>query len=276
VPVVGSYHTELGPYALHLTRDVLVSQAIDLWVDWFYRRCDVVLAPTSAVAESLRARGYPSVELWGRGVDTSVFRGDRRSEELRRTLLDGGSQLILSVGRISHEKRLSVLLDAFAQVRAGCPQARLLVVGDGPAREELELSAPPDVRFLGELRGVELANVYAAADVFCFPSTTDTFGQVMLEAAASGLPVVAAATGGASELVAHGETGLLVRPDDAAALAAALTQLLDDGVLCERLGAEGLVRARRRSWADAHNQLLQAYRSLRPHEATAEFTLVHG
>jgi len=276
VPLVGSYHTELGPYALHLTRDVLVSQAIDLWVDWFYRRCDVVLAPTSAVAESLRARGYPAVELWGRGVDTSVFRADRRSEELRHTLLDGGSQLVLSVGRISHEKRLSILLDAFADVRARCPQARLLVVGDGPAREELEMSAPGDVRFLGELRGEELANVYAAADVFCFPSTTDTFGQVMLEAAASGLPVVAAEAGGASELVAHGETGLLVRPDDEAALAAALTQLLDDDVLRERLGAEGLARARRRSWADAHSQLLQAYRSLRPQAAAAEVTLVPG
>jgi glycosyltransferase involved in cell wall biosynthesis/predicted metal-dependent phosphoesterase TrpH len=276
VPLVGSYHTELGPYALHLTRDVLVSQAMDLWVDWFYRRCDVVLAPTASVAESLRARGYPNVGLWGRGVDTSLFRPDRRSEALRSALLEGGSQLILSVGRVSQEKRLGVLLEAFSGVHARCPGARLLVVGDGPARVELETSAPPGVRFLGEVRGEELADVYAAADLFCFPSTTDTFGQVMLEAAASGLPVVAAATGGASELVGHGATGLLVNPDDEVVLAETLIQLLEDDALRERLGREGLARARRRSWAEAHAQLLGAYQSLHPPLPAPEVALVRG
>src|SRR5581483_9434576 len=97
VPVVGSYHTELGPYALHLTRDLLVAQAIDLYVDWFYKQCATVLAPTSHVAAALEMRGLPDVQVWGRGVDCTLFDPAHRDEELRARLLDGGDLLLLSV-----------------------------------------------------------------------------------------------------------------------------------------------------------------------------------
>ena len=116
VPVVGSYHTELGPYALHLTRDLLVAEAMEVYVDWFYGRCATVLAPTRGVADALEARGLADVGVWGRGVDTDLFTPERRDEELRERLLDGGDLLILSVGRLSQEKRIGVLLDAFARV----------------------------------------------------------------------------------------------------------------------------------------------------------------
>jgi glycosyltransferase involved in cell wall biosynthesis len=259
VPVVGSYHTELGPYALHLTRDLLVAEALDLWVEWFYRRCDVVLAPTEYVADALGRRVESEVAVWGRGVDTEQFRPDLRDDELRRELLDGGSVLLLSVGRVSREKRLDVLLDSFARVHAHDSSTRLVVIGDGPERDELAARAPEGVTFLGEVRGEQLGRIYASADVFCFPSTTDTFGQVLLEAAASGLPTVAAAAGGATELVAPGITGLLVRPGDAGAFADAVTLLVDDTALRARLAAEALRRARRRTWPAAHAQLLDAY-----------------
>src|SRR5262249_51593901 len=134
VPVVGSYHTELGPYALHLTHDLLVAQAMDMWVDWFYRQCQVVLAPTHAVAEALRSRRYGNVAVWGRGVDADRFAPRRRNPVLRDHLLHGGRVLLLSVGRLSEEKRVDVLLDAFAALRAQTQEARLVVVGDGPAR----------------------------------------------------------------------------------------------------------------------------------------------
>ncbi|HXR10725.1 MAG TPA: glycosyltransferase, partial [Gaiellaceae bacterium] len=192
IPVVGSYHTELGPYALHLTRDLLVAEAIEVYVDWFYSRCATVLAPTRGVADALAARGMPDVGVWGRGVDTDLFSPERRDDELRAQLLQNGDFLVLSVGRLSQEKRIGVLLDAFARVSRVQPKARLVVVGDGPARRELERTAPAGSVFVGEARGHRLAALYASADVFCFPSTTDTFGQVLLEAGASGLPVVAA------------------------------------------------------------------------------------
>jgi len=261
IPVVGSYHTELGPYALHLTRDLLVAEATDVYVDWFYNQCATVLAPTRGVGDALEARGLPRVGVWGRGVDATAFGSERRDAALRESLLgEDGRLLILSVGRVSHEKRLGVLLDAFARVGRVRPDARLVVVGDGPARRELERTAPAGTVFAGEARGEELAAFYASADLFCFPSTTDTFGQVLLEAGASGLPVVAAAAGGALELVSHGRNGLLVQPEDAGGLAAALLELAEDPARRAAFGAAGLEAARARTWDAAFAQLAGVYR----------------
>ena len=198
IPVVGSYHTELGPYALQLTRDPVIAEVTGRYVDWFYRQCDLVLAPTHGVMTALAARAIGKrILVWGRGVDTADFGPVHRDEDLRSSLLDRGDTLLLSVGRVSDEKRIDVLLEAFKLLRPSAPGARLLVVGDGPARARLEEGTPEGVAFLGELRGAALARIYASADVFCFPSTTDTFGQVILEAGASGLPTLAVAAGGA-------------------------------------------------------------------------------
>ena len=260
IPLVGSYHTELGPYALHLTKDLLVAEATDAYVHWFYRQCSIVLAPTQSIAQTLADRGFErNVLVWGRGVDTDLFTPSRRDDTLRARILDGGDTLLLSVGRLSEEKRIELLLDAFDRVRAEQDGTRLVVVGDGPARSRLERTAPAGVTFLGEQRGEELAVVYASADIFCFPSTTDTFGQVLLEAAASGVPVVAVEAGGAPELVDHGTTGVLVPPDDAAVLAAAIGGLVRDPEARRRLGRAGAAAARERTWARSLAELRNAY-----------------
>jgi glycosyltransferase involved in cell wall biosynthesis/predicted metal-dependent phosphoesterase TrpH len=262
LPVVGSYHTELGPYALHLTRDLLVAQAMDVWVDWFYRQCGLVLAPTRSIADALQARGHQRVAVWGRGVDTDRFAPRRRDDELREHLLGDGDVLLLSVGRLSEEKRVGVLLEAFRRLRETSPEARLAVVGDGPARKDLEAAAPPGVAFLGELRDDALAQVYASADLFCFPSTTDTFGQVILEACASGLPVVAAAAGGALELVRDGRNGLLVPANDPSALTRALSDLVSGAELRNALREGALAFATERSWSRADAELLAGYHTV--------------
>jgi glycosyltransferase involved in cell wall biosynthesis len=264
LPLVGSYHTELAPYALHVTRDLLVAEATGMYVDWFYGRCDRVLAPTRGIAEQLAARGFVAdrLGLWGRGVDANAFAPEHRREDLRRRLLDGGDVLLLSVGRVSHEKRLEVLVAAYAALRERLPGLRLAIVGAGPTLASLEETAPEGVHFLGELHGRELAEVYASCDVFCFPSTTDTFGQVLLEAGASGLPAVAASAGGGAELVAAGVNGLLVPPDDVGALAAALQELALDPELRRRLGAAGRRRALARSWPESFAELQDAYRNV--------------
>jgi glycosyltransferase involved in cell wall biosynthesis len=266
VPAVGSYHTELGPYALHLTRDLLVAEAIEVYVDWFYQRCATVLAPTAGVADALSSRRMPSVGVWGRGVDTELFSPEQRDHGLRERLLDGGDLIILSVGRLSHEKRTGVLLDAFARISRARPGARLVVVGEGPARREFERTAPVGTAFVGEARGRELAALYASADLFCFPSTTDTFGQVLLEAGASGLPVVAAAAGGALELVQHGENGLLVPPDEPGLLAAALLELAESPARRAAFGAAGLAAARARTWDAAIARIAAVYERVLGHE----------
>jgi glycosyltransferase involved in cell wall biosynthesis/predicted metal-dependent phosphoesterase TrpH len=256
IPAVGSYHTELGPYALHLTNDLIVAQATELYVDWFYRQFRVVLAPTPSVADTLDDRGLEDVRIWDRGVDCDLFTPKRRRREPSDELV------LLSVGRISREKRLPVLVDAFEHVRRVRSDVRLLVVGDGPARKKLERRAPAGVQFVGESRGAELADLYACADVFCFPSTTDTFGQVILEAGASGLPVVAAAAGGARDLVVHDQTGLLVPPDDASALARAILSLADDPAARQRLGRAAREAAEARTWERSLATLTAVYEEL--------------
>ena len=270
IPLVGSYHTELGPYALQLTRDLVVAEAMSMYVDWFYRRCEVVLAPTQSVANALVERGV-TVEpaVWSRGVDADFFTPERRRDELRDDLLAGGDTLVLYVGRVSPEKRLDTLLAAFARAHGTDPGIRLVVVGDGPARADLERDAPAGARFLGELQGHALASVFAAADVFAFPSTTDTFGQVLLEAGASGLPVIAAAAGGAIDLVRHGATGLLVVPDDPDALARALLELAASDVLRRRLGTAGRVAALERTWNRSLVELRGAYNRVVAGQRTA-------
>jgi NADPH:quinone reductase-like Zn-dependent oxidoreductase len=142
------------------------------------------------------------------------------------------------------------------------PDVRLVVAGDGPARGELSRTAPAGTIFTGELVGDELAALYASADVFCFPSTTDTFGQVLLEAGASGLPVVAAAAGGAPELVHDGRTGRLVAPDEPHALATAILGLAADAELRRRWGAAGREAALARTWPAAIASLADVYRTV--------------
>ena len=260
IPLVGSYHTELGPYALHLTRDLVLAEAMGMYVDWFYRCCDTVLAPASSVARALVERGVTRQEkVWSRGVDTDHFTPLRRRSRVREQHLGDGALLLLSVGRVSPEKRLDVLLEAYGRARAEVNSLRLVIVGDGPARAELESRSPAGVRFVGELNGAALADLYASADVFCFPSTTDTFGQVLLEAGASALPVVAAAAGGALDLVRPGVTGLLTPPDDAASFAAAIVQLASSASLRRRMAAEGRNTALERTWKRSLGELRAAY-----------------
>jgi glycosyltransferase involved in cell wall biosynthesis len=173
--------------------------------------------------------------------------------------------MVVGIAKIPPGTRVPRETSGRATGRGGARDARgagpgLAVVGDGPAREDLEASAPSFVRFLGELRGDDLADVYASADIFCFPTTTDTFGQVLLEAGASGLPVVAAATGGAPDLVEAETSGLLVPPDDAPALAAALVRLAHDDELRARLGQGGRAAAERRTWTRWFAELRATYR----------------
>lgn len=269
IPVVGSYHTELGPYTLHLTRDLVVAEAMGMYVDWFYARCDRVLAPTQSVANALIERGVATEPLlWSRGVDPDHFTALRRRPSLREELLDGGDLLLLSVGRLSAEKRLDVLLKAFVIAREKHLGLRLAIVGAGPARADLEAAAGEGVAFLGELRGAALADIYASADAFCFPSTTDTFGQVLLEAGASALPVVAVAAGGALDLVRPGVTGLLVEPDDPRAFADALLELAGSKALRVRLQAGGREAALQRTWERSLLELRDAYLSVTARPAT--------
>jgi glycosyltransferase involved in cell wall biosynthesis/predicted metal-dependent phosphoesterase TrpH len=256
LPLVGSYHTELTAYAALRSRDARVAGAMDLAVRTFYTSCDLVLSPSSASDEALGQIGVDGGRLarWDRGVDTARF-----DPSLRGELRLPGVVNVLYVGRITREKGSELLADAFLEAHHRDPRLHLVLAGGGPEQEHLRERLGEHATFLGWLHGPELAQAYASADVFVFPSATDTFGQVILEAHASGLPVVAVARGGPLSLVQDGVSGLLCQPD-AHALGERVVQLAASPLLRRRLAGAGLAAVRERTWDSALERLAGGYR----------------
>ena len=265
LPLVGSYHTELTAYAGMRSGERRVADAMALAVSTFYRSCDVVLSPSAAADSALAAMGMgvERVMRWDRGVDTERFRPQLRATA--RTAEQDTIQVLYS-GRITREKGVELLADAFLLARACDPRLRLVLAGGGPEQEVLSERLGESASFLGWLEGDDLAHAYAQADLFMFPSRTDTFGQVILEAQASGVPVLAVAEGGPLSLVKHRESGLLCQPD-AAQMAAALLQMAESPLLREQLSRGGLAATRERTWertlerlADGYTRVLYSHR----------------
>jgi glycosyltransferase involved in cell wall biosynthesis/predicted metal-dependent phosphoesterase TrpH len=255
LPLVGSYHTELTAYAGLRSGDARVAGAMAAAVSAFYGACDVVLSPSPAADGALRAIGVDAERIlrWDRGVDTSRF-----DPRLRGEALVPGAISVLYSGRITSEKGVELLADAFALAHAREPRLRLVLAGGGPEEDQLREHLGESATFLGWLEGGELARVYASADVFLFPSATDTFGQVVLEAQASGVPVVAVAEGGPLSLIEDRVSGLLcqARPED---LADAVLELVDSPLLHERLARAGLASVAERTWERALQRLADSY-----------------
>jgi glycosyltransferase involved in cell wall biosynthesis len=242
LPVIGQYHTEVAEFAARLTGVPLVAGLVSPFVGWFYRQVDLCLAPSAAAAVRLAALGVAESRICRvqRGVDLDLFDPARRD---RARLGWGDGPIVLYVGRLSREKSLDVLAAAWRTVHASRPDAKLIVVGDGPARGVL--AACEGATLLGTLHGEALADVFASADVFAFPSETETFGNVVVEAAASGLPAVVVRAGAAHEHVIAGETGEIVEAGDAGAFAAAICALLADPARRAAMGQAARVHAAR-------------------------------
>jgi glycosyltransferase involved in cell wall biosynthesis/predicted metal-dependent phosphoesterase TrpH len=257
IPLLGSYHTELAAYAGLRSGDPALELTAGLVVAAFYSQCRLVLSPSVAADEALSALGIPPQRIlrWDRGVDTARFDPSLRDERLLP-----GELRVLYAGRISKEKNIDLLADAFALAHEQDPRLHLVLAGGGPAQPRLLERLGERASFVGWLEGSELAAAYASADAFCFPSETDTFGQVVLEAQASGLPVLAVDAGGPRELITDGVDGLL-RPASAEALAEALLLLAASPALCLALGTAARRSVERRTWERALERLAGGYRS---------------
>jgi glycosyltransferase involved in cell wall biosynthesis/predicted metal-dependent phosphoesterase TrpH len=258
VPLVGSYHTELTAYAGLRSGDQALAGAMALGVGAFYGACDLVLSPSPASDEALEQMGVAPAKVvrWDRGVDTARFDPALRGQMAMPEAIN-----VLYCGRISHEKGADLLAEAFLEARARNPALGLVLAGGGPEQERLRERLGDAATFLGWLDGIELARAYASADVFLFPSRTDTFGQVILEAQASGLPVVAVAEGGPQSLISHRVNGLLCDPQSAA-LAASVLELAASPMLRRRLAQAGLDSVRGRTWERALERLAGGYRQV--------------
>jgi glycosyltransferase involved in cell wall biosynthesis/predicted metal-dependent phosphoesterase TrpH len=256
VPLVGSYHSELTAYAGLRSGQRRVAEAMAFGVSAFYGTCDLVLSPSPASDTALAEIGVAAnkVGRWDRGVDTSRFDPALRGQMPMPEAIN-----VLYSGRITLEKGADLLAEAFLQARARNPRLQLVLAGGGPEQKRLRERVGDAATFLGWLEGADLARAYASADIFLFPSRTDTFGQVILEAQASGLPVVAVAAGGPLSLIEDRVSGLLRAPD-ASALAEAVLELADVPLLRERLARAGLASARARTWERALERLADGYR----------------
>ncbi len=257
IPLVGSYHTELAAYAGLRSGDPALELTAQLVVAAFYSQCRLVLSPSRAADQALAELGIGAqrVVRWDRGVDTGRF-----DPALRDPRALPGELSVLYAGRISKEKNIDLLADAFTLAHEHDRRLHLVFAGGGPEQPRLQERLGERASFLGWLEGTALAAAYASADAFCFPSETDTFGQVVLEAQASAIPVLAVDAGGPRELITDGVDGLL-RPARADALAEALLLLAGSDALRLRLGHAARRSVEQRTWERALDRLAAGYRS---------------
>lgn len=261
VPFVSSYCTNFADYMAGYRMGRLEGPVRSA-LRWFHGGARVTFCPSRATLNELRAHGFHDrMRIWGRGVDTELFDPARRSDEVRRGMAGDADVVLIYVGRIAPEKRIDLLLEAFPEIRRRAGRRVALVfVGGGPALDGLRERAPEGVHFAGYRSGEDLAAHYASADIFLFASDTETFGQVVTEAMASGLPVIAPARGGVMDTVVPGKTGFLFEPGDAGGLADLAVRLVEDEGLRSRMAARARTEAESRSWSDIFRRLFDDYR----------------
>lgn len=254
IPVASDFHTNFHSYSRHYGFGWL-KKPIVAYLRKFHNQARVTLVPSLTIRRELVAAGYRHVEVVARGVDARLFDPARRNAALRSAWgVPEGGLAVLYVGRLAPEKNLDLLVRSFLAIQGQRTDARLILVGDGPELVALRAAHPRFV-FCGARRGEDLASHYASADVFLFPSLTETFGNVLLEAMASGLPVLGFDYAAAAEHVRHGENGLKVPYDDAGAFIEQALRLAQDGALRAQLGSQARSTALGLSWEHIFTQL---------------------
>jgi glycosyltransferase involved in cell wall biosynthesis len=261
VPALASFHTNI-PGCLPYYGFGWASGLCWEYLRWFHNRAGLTLSPSETNRQILLSRGFRNVRVWGRGVDTELFAPEHRSVAARSRNGPPDAVHLLYVGRLTPEKDLPTLFRAYRKASTLRPDRpiHLVLAGDGAYSSRMRHLAPRNATFMGYLEGQALSHVYSAADLFVFPSRVETLGNVVLEAMASGLPVIGADQGGTVENVRDGLNGLLVPAGDADRFAEAILRLVDDTTLRGKLARNARAWAEERSWARAFQTLLEAYR----------------
>jgi glycosyltransferase involved in cell wall biosynthesis len=260
VPVVASFHLDLARMAHHFNIG-FVEPAVDYLTKAVFNAADYSLAPSRPVYDYMTHIGIQNVGLWKRGVDAEKFNPRYRNADMRHILSNGHPEdvLLLYVGRLSNEKQLDHLKPVLERV----PGARLALVGDGPAREDLQsLFSGLPVNFVGYLRGEALSQAYASADMFVFPSAMETFGLVVVEAMAAGLPVVASRVGGVRDVITEGLNGYSYDSGDIPALVESVRRIASDRSRMAQMGLAARAFAETQTWDSMMDEVIGRYRHL--------------
>lgn len=258
-PVVASYHTHFASYLKYYRLNRL-EPATWTYLRWFYRRCREVYVPSRSMMNVLAGHGIDgNLRLWPRGVDSSLFAPARRSAAWREAHgIEGDTVAITFVSRLVQEKGLDIVVDVMRQLREKGIAHTPVIVGDGPERERLVQSLPNAV-FTGHLGGEALATAYASSDIFLFPSDTETFGNVTLEALSSGLPAVVANATGSNDLVENGMNGFLAQPRDSASFFKHVERLILNAELRLEIGRRARAGAEAYDWNYVLSQMVSYY-----------------
>ena len=256
----GIYHTDFPQYVRILTDDAFMETLTWNYMHWFYSQLDVVWVNSEDYRKSWASRGIPAerLRILPRGLDIELFKPARRSAEFwKRWGLRDGELAMLYVGRMSKEKNLDIIVAATKRLAEWRLPVRPIFVGDGPYLAEMK-KLLPDAIFTGYLRNEDLATAYASSDFFCFPSTTDTFGNVVLEAHACALPVIVSDVGGPRDLIDDGEDGYITRANDAEEVADRIRRLCEDEALRKSMGEAGRKKVEIRDWQEAFERFWNA------------------
>jgi glycosyltransferase involved in cell wall biosynthesis len=261
IPCSTDFHTNFHSYSRHYGIGWL-RKPISGYLRRFHNRAHCTLVPTNSLRALLEQQGFLNLQVVTRGVDTQLFTPARRSETLRKQWgVDATQPVALYVGRLAPEKNLPLLVKAYTAMQAAVPAARLLLVGDGPERSALQ-AQHPQIIFAGMQSGEALAAHYASADLFLFPSTTETFGNVTLEAMASGLAVAAYDYAAAAEHIRHGGNGLLAGFDNTREFINLAVRLAANPARARTLGAAARITAQALSWDCMHAALENTLRAV--------------
>jgi len=257
----GIYHTDFPQYVRILTDDSFLESVAWRYMHWFYGQLDIVFVNSEEYRRSWISRGFApeKLKILPRGLDTALFSPERRDPAFWTKFGEAnGAIRLLYVGRISKEKDLDVLAQAYRRLRDEGLPIQLYLVGDGPYLQALNSTLLPDAVFTGYLRGKELATAYASADVFVFPSTTDTFGNAVIEAQASGVPVIVSDTGGPKELVDSNVNGVITKSHDVEDLVRAIRELVTNPNKRHRMSRQARRAVVDRSWPTAFRKFWSA------------------
>lgn len=258
VPIISSYHTNFAYYAKYYNYQFL-SNLLWQYLVWFHNQCEINFCPSSDTLHLLSSKGINNLAIWGRGVDIKLFNPAKKNYDLRKYFNLNDDILLLYVGRIAPEKDLNVLFDAFKIVKNMYHNIKLIIAGNGPLIQNLKELEIPGIIFTGELDQEKLAPLYASCDIFVFPSTTETYGNVILEAMASGLPVVAPYCGGIKENLENGVNGLSHNPHDSNDLAQKILELIYDKNKRYYMSIKAREHAKSMTWENVLSVVLEGY-----------------
>ncbi len=262
IPLVGSYHTNFDQYLKYYDLQFL-SKPIWKYMNWFHKPCLKLFVPSAETFKQLTRKGFDRLEIWPRGVDCQLFHPYYDQNEVRIRYELSRKYLLTYVGRIAPEKDVHTLLEVSRHLpKEISNKVDWLIIGDGPLRDELEQKAPVNMKFTGYLQGKQLAEVYSASDLFIFPSPTETFGNVVLEAMASGTPVIGVNAGGVKNIIQSGITGELCRPRGIEQFSHSIQKLLTNDSKRIRMGWEGRKYALMQKWDHVFEKMIWHYKEV--------------